>query len=61
MNNSRADASLLSRREALRRLTLLGACSTLAGCPWPISTITPPPPSAQIDIHCHVFNVRDMP
>ncbi len=61
MNDTHGDAGLLTRREVLQRLTALAATSTLAGCPWPISPFPPPPPAAEIDIHCHIFNVRDLP
>ena len=61
MNDKHADAGLLTRREVLQRLTALAATSTLAGCQWNVSPFPPPPPAAEIDIHCHIFNVRDMP
>jgi predicted TIM-barrel fold metal-dependent hydrolase len=61
MKNSHADAIALDRREVLQRLAALAATSLLAGCPWKSSPATAPTPTAEIDIHCHIFNVRDMP
>ena len=61
MNTNHVHAVALDRREALHRLAALGASSMLAGCPWTPSSGSTAASTAEIDIHCHIFNVRDMP
>lgn len=61
MSNQVTGAQLPGRRKNLRRLSALSAAATLSGCKTLSSSSQGPPPAALIDIHCHVFNVRDMP
>src|SRR5271169_1066552 len=56
---SPSSASLLTRRNALRVFTGLTASVAIGGYSRPGVASMPTVPAAEIDIHCHVFNIRD--
>lgn len=52
------------RRNTLRVMTAAGAAALLSGCPWPPPVPNPAKPKtvpAGVDVHCHIFNILDMP
>jgi predicted TIM-barrel fold metal-dependent hydrolase len=62
MGHHITNARLEGRREMLRWLAALSASTALGGCSSSCTSPSPAtPPAALIDVHCHVFNVRDMP
>ncbi len=52
-------AELLTRREALRVFGGLAAGAAIGAHPEATAAAKPAAPDAEIDIHCHVFNIRD--
>jgi hypothetical protein len=60
-------SSVIDRRSVLRLAALLTANAPLAGLAGCVQSEAPPPPPiiganvTGIDVHCHVFNARDLP
>jgi predicted TIM-barrel fold metal-dependent hydrolase len=52
-------AASVTRRDALRAFAGLAAGAALGTHPAEGIAAPPPAPAAEIDVHCHVFNIRD--
>ena len=52
-------SEMLTRRDALRVFAGLAASAAIGSQSTESFAAAPPPPTAEIDIHCHVFNIRD--
>ena len=67
MSDSRGAPESDLRRSVIRAMAVGGTTSMLGGCDWIKSWFAPnPAPSSTagppaIDVHCHIFNILDMP